>query len=166
MRKSVLLTRRSLMASTAGALVAAPRLARGQAATDAPVATDRTADALFRELDDRIETAMQRYKVPGVAVGVWWQGAGQRPVQPGNVGGEQQPPGWPLGPAPQGQVVEEAAQVDDGPLADHRRDGLVAGDPAAPGPLVVVGQESLDVLAGELGQAADVRVGGSAPDTV
>ena len=74
MRKSVLLTRRSLMASTAGALVAAPRLARGQAATDAPVATDRTADALFRELDDRIETAMQRYKVPGVAVGVWWQG--------------------------------------------------------------------------------------------
>src|SRR5262249_32290961 len=81
-------------------------------------------------------------------------------VQPGDVRGEQQPPGWPLGPAPQGQVVEEAAQVDDGPLADRRGDGLVAGEAAAPGPLVVVSQEPLDVLAGELGQAADVRVGG------
>jgi hypothetical protein len=49
--------------------------------------------------------------------------------------------------APQGQVVEEAAQVDDGALADRRGDELVAGDPPAPGPLVVVGQESLDVLA-------------------
>ena len=45
-------------------------------------------------------------------------------------------------------------------LADHRADGLVAGNPAAPGPLMVVGQESLEVRAGELGQAADVRMGG------
>ena len=45
-------------------------------------------------------------------------------------------------------------------LLTDRGDGLVAGDPAAPGPLVVVGQESLDVRAGELGQAADLRVGG------
>ena len=69
-----MLTRRSLMASTAGALAAIPRLARAQGAADAPVATDRTADALFRELDDRIEAAMKRYQVPGVALGVWWQG--------------------------------------------------------------------------------------------
>ena len=40
-------------------------------------------------------------------------------------------------PSSQGQVIKEAAQVDDGPLADHRRHGLVAGDPAAQGPLVV-----------------------------
>jgi len=50
----------------------------------------------------------------------------------------------------------KAAQVDDGALADRRGDGLVAGEAAAPGPLMVVGQESLDVLAGQLGQAADV----------
>jgi hypothetical protein len=68
-----MLTRRSLMASTVGAL-AAPRLVRAQATMDAPVATDDTADALFRELDDRIEAAMKRYQVPGVALGVWWQG--------------------------------------------------------------------------------------------
>ena len=74
MRRPARLTRRILMASTAGALVAAPFLARAQGAADAPVATDTTADALFRELDDRIEAAMQRYRVPGVAVGVWWRG--------------------------------------------------------------------------------------------
>ena len=95
-----------------------------------------------------------------VPVGIRWQGAGQRFVQPGNVGGEQQPPGRSLGPAPQGQVAEETAQVDDGPLADCRGDGLVAGEAAAPGPLVVPAQESLDVLAVQLGQAADARMGG------
>ena len=35
---------------------------------------DKTADALFRALDERIEAAMKRYHVPGVAVGVCWQG--------------------------------------------------------------------------------------------
>src|SRR5262249_61566843 len=69
-------------------------------------------------------------------------------------GRAERPPRRPLGPAPQGQVVEEAAQVDHGPLADRGRDGLVAGEAAAPGPLVVVGQETLGVLAGEVGQAA------------
>ena len=68
------LTRRRLMASAASALALAPWLARAQGATGAPVASDKTADALFRELDDRIEAAMKRYQVPGVAVGVWWQG--------------------------------------------------------------------------------------------
>ena len=52
----------------------APSLVRAQGAADAPLATDKTADTLFRELDDRIEAAMQRYRVPGVAVGVWWRG--------------------------------------------------------------------------------------------
>src|SRR5262245_41365703 len=74
MKRPVVLTRRSLLKSTAGALAAVPRLARAQGAMDAPVATDKTADALFRELDDRIAAAMKRYQVPGVAVGVWWQG--------------------------------------------------------------------------------------------
>jgi CubicO group peptidase (beta-lactamase class C family) len=74
MKTRVVLTRRKFIVSTAGALAAAPRLARAQGATDAPVATDKTADALFREFDDRIVAAMKRYQVPGVAVGVWWQG--------------------------------------------------------------------------------------------
>jgi CubicO group peptidase (beta-lactamase class C family) len=68
------LTRRWLMASFAGALTAAPRLARAHSVADAPAVTDKTADALFEEVDDRIEAAMKRYHVPGVAVGVWWQG--------------------------------------------------------------------------------------------
>jgi CubicO group peptidase (beta-lactamase class C family) len=33
-----------------------------------------SADALFRELDERIEAAMARYHVPGVAVGIFYQG--------------------------------------------------------------------------------------------
>ena len=62
------------MASAASALVLAPWLARGQSAPGAPAASNGTADALFHELDERIEAAMKRYQVPGVAVGVWWQG--------------------------------------------------------------------------------------------
>ena len=46
----------------------------GARAQVAPVASDQTADALFRELDERIQAAMVRYHVPGVAVGVFWQG--------------------------------------------------------------------------------------------
>ena len=74
MSSRVPLTRRRLMASAASALALAPSLARAQGAAGAPVASDKTADVLFRELDDRIEAAMKRYQVPGVAVGVWWQG--------------------------------------------------------------------------------------------
>ncbi len=69
----MLLARRTLIASAAGALAFAPWMGRARAQV-APVASDQTADALFRELDDRIETAMKRYQVPGVALGVWWQG--------------------------------------------------------------------------------------------
>jgi len=69
----MLLARRTLIASAPGALVFAPWIGRAQAQV-APVASDQTADALFRELDERIEAAMARYHVPGVAVGVFWQG--------------------------------------------------------------------------------------------
>lgn len=68
-----MLPRRTLIASAAGALAFAPWIGRGRAQV-APIASDQTADALFRELDERIEAAMKRYGVPGVAVGVLWQG--------------------------------------------------------------------------------------------
>ena len=45
-------------------------------------------------------------------------------------------------------------------LLTHRGHGLVTGDPTAPGPTVVVGEEAFDVLAGELGQAAHLWVVG------
>jgi CubicO group peptidase (beta-lactamase class C family) len=59
--------------AAAGALALTPRI-RNVRAQAAPVASDKTADALFRALDERIEAAMKRYHVPGVAVGVYWQG--------------------------------------------------------------------------------------------
>jgi CubicO group peptidase (beta-lactamase class C family) len=68
-----MLPRRRLMASAAGALALAP-FARGALAQGGPVASDKTADELFRALDERIEAAMKRFHVPGVAVGVYWQG--------------------------------------------------------------------------------------------
>jgi CubicO group peptidase (beta-lactamase class C family) len=40
----------------------------------APTVNDKAADTLFHALDERIEAAMQRYHVPGVAVGVYWRG--------------------------------------------------------------------------------------------
>ena len=69
----VVLPRRRLMASAAGALTLTPWI-KGARAQGAPAASDKTADALFRALDERIEAAMKRYHVPGVAVGVYWQG--------------------------------------------------------------------------------------------
>jgi CubicO group peptidase (beta-lactamase class C family) len=74
MTRGALLPRRTLIVSAASALMLAPWLVRAQGAPGGPGASDKTADALFHELDDRIETAMKRYQVPGVAVGVWWQG--------------------------------------------------------------------------------------------
>jgi CubicO group peptidase (beta-lactamase class C family) len=69
----VLPSRRALMASAAGALALTP-WAKGAWAQSEAAASDKTADALFRALDMRIEAAMKRYHVPGVAVGVSWQG--------------------------------------------------------------------------------------------
>jgi hypothetical protein len=71
----MLLSRRAPMASGAAALALAPS-AQSARAQGAPVASDETADALSRGLDERIEAAMVRHHVPGVAVGVWWQGRG------------------------------------------------------------------------------------------
>jgi CubicO group peptidase (beta-lactamase class C family) len=74
MSEDPMLSRRMLMATaTAGALALTPRI-KSAWAQAAPTATDETADALFRALDERIEAAMKRYHVPGVAVGVYWQG--------------------------------------------------------------------------------------------
>lgn len=67
-----MLPRRRLI-QVAGALAAAP-FARGALAQGGPIATDKTAEALFRALDERIEAAMKRYNVPGVSVGIYWQG--------------------------------------------------------------------------------------------
>ena len=83
-------------------------------------------------------------------------GLSSRGMSPGN----SSRPGARSAQPQSGEVVEEAAQVDDGALADHRRHRPVTGDPAAPGPAVVVGEEVLDVVAGQLGQAAHLRDGG------
>jgi CubicO group peptidase (beta-lactamase class C family) len=61
------------MATAAGALALAPFI-RGARAQGGPVASDKTAEALFKALDERIEAGMKRFHVPGVAVGVYWQG--------------------------------------------------------------------------------------------
>jgi hypothetical protein len=68
----MLLTRHTL-ASAAGAFAVAP-WTRCAGAQDAPVPSDEMADAQFRELDERIDSAMVRYHVPGAAVGVFWHG--------------------------------------------------------------------------------------------
>ena len=86
--------------------------------------------------------------------------SGQRPVQAGNVPRVQHPGRGALGPAPDGEVVEERAQVDHGPLGHRRRDRLVAGDAAPPGTAVVVGEESFQVGAGRLRQPAHLGVSG------
>jgi hypothetical protein len=62
----MLLSRRDMLGATAG--VAAAIVVPTQ------IAAAPTADALFRELDERIEAAMASYHVPGVAVGVFFQG--------------------------------------------------------------------------------------------
>jgi|HubBroStandDraft_4_1064222.scaffolds.fasta_scaffold27038_1 CubicO group peptidase (beta-lactamase class C family) len=73
MSRPLVLPRRSLMASAAGALALTP-WTKAVWARGAPAASDKAADALFRALDERIEAAMKRYHVPGVAVGVYSQG--------------------------------------------------------------------------------------------
>jgi CubicO group peptidase (beta-lactamase class C family) len=62
----MLLSRRDMLSATAGVAAAI--------VVPAQIAAAPTADALFRELDERIEAAMATYHVPGVAVGVFFQG--------------------------------------------------------------------------------------------
>ena len=68
-----MLRRRTVMATAAAALALKPFAGRAWAQS-APAVDEKMADALFGALDERIEAAMKRYHVPGVAVGVSWQG--------------------------------------------------------------------------------------------
>ena len=116
--------------------------------------------------------AQDRQRVPGEGVGqlrdgshqvsvvVGGQRPGQRSVQPGDVPGVDQRGGRAVGPAPDGEVLEERAQVDHGSLGDRGRDWLVSGDSPAPGPAVVVGEESLKVGAGQLWKPGHLAVVG------
>ena len=62
------LSRRNMLRA-AGSTVAAAAIARVDARS-ARADSAKPADPLFRALDDKIEAAMARYHVPGVAVGV------------------------------------------------------------------------------------------------
>jgi CubicO group peptidase (beta-lactamase class C family) len=62
------LSRRSMLRATGGG-VAAAAIVRVDARS-ARADTAKPADPLFRALDEKIEAAMARYHVPGVAVGV------------------------------------------------------------------------------------------------
>src|SRR5262245_38397125 len=82
-RRAGALSRRALLQAAAGgaaALAASAPLANRALAADMPAAApparggQQSGEALFRWLDNRIEAAMAQYDVPGVAVGVWFQG--------------------------------------------------------------------------------------------
>jgi CubicO group peptidase (beta-lactamase class C family) len=68
----VRLSRRTILRATGGG-VAAAAVARVDARS-ARADTAKPADPLFRALDEKIEAAMARYHVPGVAVGVLHDG--------------------------------------------------------------------------------------------
>ena len=76
MQKSggLLLSRRRLIATAAAGVFALTPRIKGAWAQSVSAASDETAEDLFRALDERIEAAMKRYHVPGVAVAVYWQG--------------------------------------------------------------------------------------------
>jgi CubicO group peptidase (beta-lactamase class C family) len=85
MTASRLVSRRSLLRATAGVATAAasarlvPGAASaapeaGQTATGPAAVSVQTNDPLLRALDEKIEAGMARYHVPGVAVGVFYQG--------------------------------------------------------------------------------------------
>jgi CubicO group peptidase (beta-lactamase class C family) len=65
------LSRRTMLRATGG--VAAAAIARVDARS-ARAVTSKLAEPLFQVLDDKIEAAMARYHVPGVAVGVLHDG--------------------------------------------------------------------------------------------
>ena len=89
-------------------------------------------------------------------VGIGGERARQRPWQAGHVAGEDQPALGPVGPSPQGDVIEEVPDGQHGAVHGWGRDTLVAGDPAAPGAGAVPGQERFDVAAFELGERGEV----------
>lgn len=85
-----------------------------------------------------------------VAVGIGGEGPGQGPIETGHVGAEQERPWGPLGPAPDGEVLEEGPQVHHRALRRRERHRRGAGHAAAPGPAVVPGQEAFEVRPFEL----------------
>jgi hypothetical protein len=89
-------------------------------------------------------------------VDVGRQGPGQRGGEPGNVAAVQHQGGWPVGPAPDGDVVEEPPQVTDGAAVMADRDGAARpGDFALAGSGGVVGEELLEMVPPELTQRGD-----------
>lgn len=95
-----------------------------------------------------------------VAVVIGGERTGQRPIQPWDVPGVQQPGRRSFGPAPDREIIEERAQVDHGPFGHRRGDRSVTGDPAPPGSTVVVAQEPFQVGAGQLRQPTHLGVRG------
>src|SRR3954451_18821944 len=81
-----------------------------------------------------------------------WEWAGQAR----NVGGEQEAPFGPLGPSPEGDVVEQVADGEHAGVHDACRDSLVASETTAPVPGAVPHQELLDVGTFELTQRLHV----------
>ena len=93
-----------------------------------------------------------------LGVVTWRQGAGQRPRQPWDVGGEDQLAVRSFSPSPGGDVVEEVPHVEDGGVHDAARDLQVAGLAAAPSADGVRGQEALDVAPVQLPQRRHLRM--------
>jgi hypothetical protein len=95
-----------------------------------------------------------------VTVDVGRERSGHGPVEAGDVAGEEELAGRPIGPSPHGQVLEEGAQVDHRSLRHRRCHRLVPGEPAPPRALVVPHQEPFDVCPLKLVEAAHDRAGG------
>ncbi|MEV4709338.1 serine hydrolase domain-containing protein [Actinoplanes sp. NPDC049316] len=70
---SVSMSRRTLLSAAAGSVAAVAAVAAGAEAGAAPAGRTPISPAL-RELEDKIRAGMQRYAIPGVAVGVWHRG--------------------------------------------------------------------------------------------
>ena len=78
------ISRRTALQATAGAAIATAFTAmrsgparaapRRTSAAGRSAATAQSAEALFSELDAKVEAAMQEYRIPGVAVAVYYQG--------------------------------------------------------------------------------------------
>ena len=100
------------------------------------------------------------------SVDVGRQRPGQRCGESRYVAAVQHQGGWPVGPAPDCDVVEERPQVTDGPgvMADRDR-ASGRRDFALAGPADVVGEELLKVVPPQLAQRGDVGMVVAEPDT-
>jgi hypothetical protein len=90
-------------------------------------------------------------------VDVGWQSSGQWCRKAGKVAAVQNESRWPVGPTPDRDVVEEAAEVSDGAGVVADRDGAPgASDPSPAGAASVVAEEILQMAPGKLTQGADL----------